>query len=166
MLNICMVLYDLCLLQNFIVSYFTTVGFQPFNLSWYEAPWSSQPKIFIIFPKLNTCSHSSYAASCLRRKWVCLSWIGSHFAQFMYQICYWKCFLLHHIWALLVELRVWKADHACLYYFLLQLQISHLTAVKFRLLYFLCLHSLCPVVYNMGTGWNIVAPLLLHTSIS
>jgi hypothetical protein len=42
---------------------------------------------------------------------------------------YWKCFLLYYI-QILCQHRLWKADHACLTYLMLQRQISHLGCCK------------------------------------
>jgi hypothetical protein len=47
--------------------YFTTGGLPPISSSWRLAPWDSRPAFF----QLNTCFHSPYVTSALKRGWVC-----------------------------------------------------------------------------------------------
>jgi hypothetical protein len=45
-------------------TYFMTGGLPPISFSWRHAPWDSRP---IFFSQLNTCGHSSYVTSSLKR---------------------------------------------------------------------------------------------------
>jgi hypothetical protein len=49
-------------------SYFTTGGLPPINSSWRQAPWDSR---LAMLYQLNTCCHSPYVTSFLRRGCVC-----------------------------------------------------------------------------------------------
>jgi hypothetical protein len=91
---------------------------------------SSRPQILF---QLNPCCHSLRARSFMTRGLVCPLWIG--FASPLSSVriahiaCYWKIFPLHYIQILYLS-RLWKTDHACLTYLMLQWQFSHLNGYK------------------------------------